>query len=58
MIKPAQTTSDAKIREALRKIKLHITADENQQNKDLHAAIQIIVTEFRKVGLLQEHGAR
>jgi hypothetical protein len=50
--------SDKNIRRALDLIKLNITEADTRQNRELHAAVQIIVTEFRKLGKLQEHGAR
>jgi hypothetical protein len=49
---------DRELRAALDLIKRHITPRNTLQNQDLHAAVQSIVTVCRKVGLLQEHGAR
>lgn len=53
--------NDNEIRKALDLIKLHIFSPNDvrhlKQSEDLHNAIQIIVTEFRKLGMLQE-GAR
>ena len=38
-------------------IKMHITEADTHQNRDLHEAVQRIVTAARRAGFLQEHGA-
>jgi hypothetical protein len=52
------TASDKEIRRALDMIKRHINESDTIMNRELHTAVQILVTEFRKCGQLQEHGAR
>jgi len=49
--------ADRKLRQALDLIKEHITAAESTQNRDLHQAVQLIVTAARKLGMLEPAGA-
>ena len=44
--------SNVQLRAALKLIKMHITSENNQQNYDLHTAVQMIVSVARQNGLL------
>ena len=49
-----QTARDEKdLNEALRLIKIHITSEMTEQNRDLHRAVQLIVTVARRHDLLE-----
>ncbi len=54
----AEPNDDATLRQALNLIKYHIDGREKQKNRDLHEAVQMIVTVARRHGLLLEHGGR
>jgi len=49
---------ETELRNALYLIKRNITEAESGQNRDLHMAVQKIVTVARRHGLLLEHGGR
>lgn len=53
-MKTEEETKDqeARIRGALHLVKLHITEEETEQNRQLHQAVQLMVTFARKEGYL------
>jgi hypothetical protein len=46
-------TQEQRIEKALHLIKIHIEAEETAHNRDLHRAVQLIVTAARIAGILE-----
>ena len=46
-------TQEQRIEKALHLIKIHIGAEETEHNRDLHLAVQMIVTAARIAGILE-----